>query len=315
MEQFDFRLNRHQPRTFDNAPETLRRRVLGVDYLHLRGKQSGDLYVTRHGWPVLESIVPSQWFVGDRLRKVGRQLAGATGAVYRVPVPHKARSCFALVVKFSRFAQEALVSIEPDEPLDWAERDRMAVSEFLSPFEEIANLEHLRAAAGVQIPTKAPLAIYSPATRYLDWQLGRIDHRRWWYDRVLAEDQAEQPEDARVAYDWERLYVLLYRWIDGIDAETACQQGYLTRSELRALYQEARDAMRERGWDVLDHKARHVIVRPDAEPGRLVRRRGRTLWALVDYELLVPYPAPGAQTLQSQQSQCASDQSRQGDTA
>jgi hypothetical protein len=299
LEQFDLRRHRHHQQRFDAAPQTLRRRVLGVDYLHLRGKQSGDLYVTRHGWPVLESLVPSQWFVGDQLHKVGRQLAGATGAVYRMPVPHPARSRFALVVKFSRFAQEALVSIQPEEPLDWAERDRIAVSEFLSPFEEFANLERLRTRAGLRIPTKAPLAIYSPATRYLDWQLGRIDHRRWWYDRILAEDQAEQPAGARVAYDWERLYVLLYRWIDGIDAETACQQGYLTQAELRDLYQEARQTLRGLGWDVLDHKARHVIVRPESKPktdapGQLRCRHGRRLWALVDYELLVPYPAPAA---------------------
>lgn len=42
----------------------------------------------------------------------------------------------------------------------------------------------------MRVPTKVPLAIYSPATHYLDWQLGRIDHRRWWYDRVLAKNQA-----------------------------------------------------------------------------------------------------------------------------
>jgi hypothetical protein len=265
-----------------------------------------------------------------------------------------------LVVKFSRFAQEALISIPPSEPLDWAERDRIAVSEFLSPFEEFANLERLRASAGLRIPTKAPLAIYSPATRYLDWQLGRIDHRRWWYDRVLAEDQAAQPEGARVAYDWERLYVLIYRWIDGVDAETASQQGYLTQTELRALCQEARQGLRELGWDVLDHKARHVIVRPasdstsvwppiaaseamakhgsadpskaeskgrinangsaqaaelktpakpdsapmsKSEPGRLLSRHGRTLWALVDYELLVPYPASAGESLQAHPNQ------------
>lgn len=261
---------------------------------------------------MLESIVPSQWFVGDRLTQVGRQLAGATGAVYRVPVPHKARSRFALVVKFSRFAQAALLSIEQNEPLDWAERDRIAVSEFLSPFEEFAHLERLRNCAGARIPTKAPLAIYSPATRHLDWQLGRSTHRRWRYDRVLAQDQAEQPEDSRVVYGWDRLYVLLYRWIDGMDAETAFQHGYLTETELRDLCQEARQGLRDLGWDVLDHKARHIIVRPEAEPGRLVRRRGRTLWALVDYELLVPYPASNAQGLQAQQNPCDSTRSRQG---
>jgi hypothetical protein len=291
LEQFAFNRQRHLRRAFDAMPAAMRRRVLGIDYLHLRGQQSGDLYVTRHGWPVLESIVPSQWFVDDRLCKVGRQLAGATGAVYRVPVSHWANARFALVVKFSRFAQEALVTIAPDEPLDWRERDRIAMSEFLSPFEEIAHVYRLRARAGASIPTKAPLAIYSPPTRYLDWELGRSTNRRWWYDRVLAQDQAAQPENARVLYAWERIYILLYRWIDGIDAETAHQQGYLSEPALRDLSTGARVGLRRRGWDVLDHKPRHLIVRPRGSGRQLTERRGATLWALVDYELLVPYPA------------------------
>jgi hypothetical protein len=300
MEQFDCNLRRYLKRPFDAAPEALRRRVFGVDYLQLRGRQSGDLYVTRRGWPVLDSIVPSQWFVGDRLRKVGRQLAGATGAVYRVPVPHPAHDRFALVVKFSRFAQEALLSMGPEDVVDWGERQRIAVNEFLSPFAEIAHVERLRARAGAAIPTKAPLAIYSPATRYLDGELGRNSHRRWWYNRVLAEDQADQPEASRVAYDWERLYILLYRWIDGIDAEAAHRQGYLTDRELRDLTLGAREDLHRLGWDVLDHKPRHLIVRPTPAADGLVQRRGRTLWALVDYELLLPYqpadalrPEPG----------------------
>jgi hypothetical protein len=267
-----------------------------VDYLKLRGRQSGDLYVTRRGWPVLESIVPSQWFVGDRLRKVGRQLAGATGAVYRVPVPHPAQARFALVVKFSRFAQEALLSMGPEDAVDWGERDRLAVSEFLSPFAEFSHVEQLRAQAGARIPTKAPLAIYLPATRYLDWELGRSTNRRWWYDRVLREDQAAQPEAARVAYEWERLYILLYHWIDGIDVETAQKQGYLTDAELRDLTVGARADLQHLGWDVLDHKPRHLIVRPKPGSGGLVQRHGRTLWALVDYELLVPHEPEPAST-------------------
>jgi hypothetical protein len=291
LERFETRVHRAHHRAFDAAPPALRRRVFGVDYLQLRGKQSGDLFVTRHGWPVLESILPSQWFVGERLRKIGRALFGATGAVYRVPVPHPVRPQFALVVKFSRFAQEALVSIAPGEITDWAERDRIAASEFLSPFEEFANLERLRARARSRIPTKAPLAIYCPATRYLDWQLGRRTHRRWWYDRVLREDQEQMAEENRVRYEWERMYILLYRWIDGMDAEAAYQQGYLTDTSLADLTGDARQALRGHGWDVLDHKPRHIIVRAATEPDRLLERAGRPVWALVDYELLMPYPA------------------------
>jgi hypothetical protein len=293
LERFDGSLHLYRHRPFDAVPAGLRRRVFGVDYLQLRGRQSGDLYITRHGWPALESIVPSQWFTGDRLSKVGRQLAGATGAVYRVPVPHRVCPRFALVAKFSRFAQDALVAMGPDAVADYGERDRVAALEFLSPFAEVAHLERLRAAAGARIPTKAPLAIYSPATRYLDWELGRNGHSRWRYDRELAGDQATQPEGARVRYDWERLYILLYRWMDGMDAEAAEQQGYVTEAELAALTHGARDNLRALGWDVLDHKPRHIIVRAAAEPGRLVHRAGRVLWGLVDYELLVPYAETG----------------------
>ncbi|WP_295879630.1 hypothetical protein [uncultured Thiohalocapsa sp.] len=296
MERFEHGAHLYRHRPFDAVPAPLRRRVFGVDYLQLRGKQAGDLYVTRHGWPVLASILPSQWFVGERLSRIGRQLAGATGAVYRVPVPHPVCPRFALVAKFSRFAQDALVSIAAGEAVDWGEHDRIAASEFLSPFAEVAHLERLRASAGAGIPTKAPLAIYSPATRYLDWELGRVSHRRWWYDRVLAEDQAMQAEGARVAYDWERLYILLYRWIDGMDAEEAHRQGYLSDAELRDLTFGARDDLHRLGWEVLDHKPRHLIVRPTPDARGLVQRRGRTLWALVDYELLVPYQPEGANT-------------------
>jgi hypothetical protein len=289
LEQFAFN-HPHRHRPFDQVSPAIRRRVFGVDYLHLRGRQSGDLFVTRHGWAALGSIVPAQWFVGDRLNKVGRQLAGATGAVYRMPVPHQASERYALVVKFSRFAQEALVSMAPDEVGDFAQRDRMGAPEFVSPFVEFGNLQRLRTQAGAHIATQTPLAIYSPATRYLDWELGRISHSKWRYDRALAEDQADQPEEARVKYEWERLYILLYRWIDGMDAEVAAEKGHLSETELVDFTRRTRANLRALGWDVLDHKPRHLIVRTVGEPPALMRRADRVPWALIDYELLMPYP-------------------------
>jgi hypothetical protein len=39
------------------------------------------------------------------------------------------------------------------------------------------------------------------------------------------------------------------------------------------------------GYRVLDNKPRHVIVRPRAD-GTLATRHGRTLYAVVDFELL-----------------------------
>ena len=63
----------------------------------------------------MESLLPEHWFVGRRFSKVGRPLLGATGAVYRVPVPHPAREDFAVVVKFSRFCQSVgITAVDPN---------------------------------------------------------------------------------------------------------------------------------------------------------------------------------------------------------
>jgi hypothetical protein len=262
---------------------------MGVDYLRVAGKQGGELFVTRHGWACVESILPRAWFVDDRFKKVGRALAGATGAVYRVPVDHKARPNFALVVKFSRAAQDIQVTIlDRGAHLDALEYERIETAQFLSPFEEFGNLVKLRTAAGSAMRTKQPLAIYSPPTRYADWQLGRHSHLCSRMNRALLASQADVPEERRIAYDWERLYILLYRWIDGLDAEVAAQTGLITKDTMVALGQEARERLRAFGWMVCDHKPRHVILRPLPRGHGVLRRGERLPWALIDYELLVP---------------------------
>lgn len=290
MEQFDIKFHRMEKPDFEAVPMRARCRIFGLDYVHLVGKQSGDLFVTRHGWPIAETLCPSLWFTGEKFKKVGRALAGATGAVYRVPLPHRARSGFAVVVKFSRFGQEAMIRAEPGIADDWADAAGMESGEFLSPFEEFANLEKLKADSGGRLRGNVPLAIYSPPTRYREWELGRRSGPRWTMDGRLAADQATQPAEGRVSYDWERLYILLYRWLDGLDAESACRKGLLGEAELVSLARRTKAELRGWGWQVLDHKPRHLILRPGRHGG--LRRRGDALvWGLVDYELLVPVAA------------------------
>lgn len=289
MEQFDYTFGRIYQPAFDRIPQAHRHRLFGVDYVRMPGRQGGELYVTRHGWSCVESLLPRAWFVDDRFKKVGRALAGATGAVYRVPVEHRARTDFALVVKFSRAGQDIRVTIlDQGTHLDAVERERIEAAEFLSPFEEFASLVKLRTAAGWTVPTKLPLAIYSPPTRYADWQLGRHSHLCNRMNRALRASQSDVPEARRIAYDWERLYILLYRWIDGVDAEVAAQTGLITNDTMVALGQEARARLRALGWIVCDHKPRHVIVRPSRHGHGPLRRGDRIPWALIDYELLVP---------------------------
>jgi hypothetical protein len=287
MEGFDTTLGRGIKPDFDDAPARFRRRIGGVDYLHLRGRQNGDLFVTRHGWPVVSCLLPECWFTGQQFRKPGQALAGATGAVYRVPVAHPARSGFALVVKFSRFGQDVGITVAEEMIANRQFMDRVDHAEFLPPFEEFSNLERLRSQCRCIFATKAPLAIYSPPTRYLAWQLGRKNHLQWTYRRQLNASQCDDTEP-KIEYEWERIYILLYRWMDGIDLEQARACGLVSENLAADWTRNAADRLLELGWLVLDHKPRHLIVRPTRRERRILRRRGKPVLGLVDYELLVP---------------------------
>ncbi len=289
MEGFDLKFGRTTRPAFDCAPERSRTRLFGVDYLHLKGLQGGDLFCTRQGWESAESLLPQQWFAGEAFRKSGRALAGATGAVYRVPAPHRANPNYALVVKFSRFGQDigGTVALEVTN-MDPVLAARLAGAQFLPPFEEFGHLCRLSADVKGRLALMTPLAIYSPPTRYLEWELGRKSYLRRSYNRRLEADQEDIPAEDRFQYDWERLYILLYRWLDGFDVEEAFTMNLLSRDEMAALAAQTSLLLRETGWIVLDHKPRHLILRRNNRNGSLLRRNGRLVMGIIDYELLVP---------------------------
>jgi hypothetical protein len=197
------------------------------------------------------------------------------------------------VVKFNRFCQSVgVTAIDPNLNYGQDRVNRIKSSHFLSPFEEFGSVAKLREAAGLRIPIKTPLAIYSPPTRYLDWQLGRESHLKSIHSRSLMNNQAGLPDEKRIDYDWERQYILLYRWMNGVDAETAVHKGLISESQMVALGRIARETMEAHGWEVMDHKPRHVILRMRRND-QLARRKGELLWGLVDYELLYPYSSAG----------------------
>lgn len=289
MEDYDQTFNRGRKLDFDQTPSDSRLRLFDVDYVYLRGMQSGELFVTRLGWPVVECLAPRRWFVGQRFNRVGRALAGATGAVYRVPVEHPHASDFALVVKFCRFGQDALVTaVDPVAMRDPNLRFRFTDSEFLSPFEEFGNVMSLRQTTGRRVRTQRPLAIYVPPTRYLPWELGRKSSMQNIHSVRLLKSQAHQPPHRRLDYDWERTYVLIYGWINGIDVLQAARNGVLTETDVKRLTNHARQTLLEQGWVVVDHKPTHVIVRPAPDGKGIIHHRDDPLWAVVDYELLFP---------------------------
>jgi hypothetical protein len=304
MESFDPTLGRGLKPEFDDAPARFHRCIGGVDYLHLKGLQSGDLFITREGWPFTSSLLPERWFTGEQFRKPGQALAGATGAVYRVPIAHPVRSRFALVVKFSRFGQDVGITVADELIGNRQFMARVDHAEFLPPFEEFSNLARLRQQSRGIFTTKAPLAIYSPPTRYLAWQLGRKSHLQWAYRRQLCASQNET-SSVKVEYDWERLYILLYRWMDGVDLEQAHVAGLVSEAQMIEWTRRAADQLLDLGWMVLDHKPRHLIVRPRGRGRGILRRHAQPVFGLVDYELLV---SAGSGRSESQASQSPEDQ-------
>jgi hypothetical protein len=290
-EQYDLTFQKGRRAPFDLVPIRHRRRAHGVDYVAVKGLRGGDLWMTREGWSMAESLLPNHWYDDQRFRTIGRALTGGTGSVYRVPVPHRARRGVGLVVKFCRFGQDVGLTMVGDvSEFPWP-ASLLQSAHFLGPFEEFGALTRLRQQVaqgrGPIVRTKRPLAIYSPPTRHRVWTLGRTEHLFQWQARELSDDQARRPEQPPVAYDPERLYVLLYQWIDGLDAEEARLAGLLDHDAMVALGTQAAADVMAHGFAVLDHKPRHVIVRRDHD-GSLLRRRGRTPFALIDYELLVP---------------------------
>ena len=56
---------------FDELPPQNLIRAFGVDYAHLPLSQAGgDLYLTRHGWPFVQQLLPVNWYANARLLPV-----------------------------------------------------------------------------------------------------------------------------------------------------------------------------------------------------------------------------------------------------
>lgn len=291
MEHYELNFHRRQRPAFDEVPAEHRRRAFGVDYVAVRGMQGGEFYFTRAGWARAPSLLPREWYDNERFCRIGKALPKATGSVYLVPVPHPVRGSFGLVVKFCRFAQDIGCTHLDPGLLPPEVAGRLFGAEFSGPFEEVGRLMQLRAQAmpdGRRFRTEIPLGVYCPSKHFAPWQLGRDETRQWRYDAALASSQATEPARRRIVHRWERLYVLLYQWIEGIDLEEAGRRGLLSEADVRTLTIEAGRDLLAAGYTVLDHKARHLIVRPSVRTSRLLRHRGKIPYALIDYELLVP---------------------------
>ncbi|MCY2953071.1 MAG: hypothetical protein NTU53_14000 [Planctomycetota bacterium] len=261
-------------------PEATFLRIFGANYIHLNPRGEGDLYITEHGLPFVDQLMPENWYE-DQWFKANRQRLEGTSAVYRVltrPLPGHQPQSLDIVVKWSRVGQ--------DIPLDTFTLDRAVNCEFNTPFEEFSLVEEMRRGdygpKNIHILTQKPLAIYVPPEKLQLWQTGRSR------EKILCQI-ARHPG---VEIDILRSYILLYGWIKGVNAVEAYHRSFYDASrqetQLAELTQTVHDDLHKKGFIVADHKPSHFIVRPGKNGIR--RRDGRIAYALVDYELLARTP-------------------------
>ncbi len=272
------------PADFDALPPGAIVRAFGVEYAHLHPATGGDLWVTRLGWPCLRSLQPEHWYADERYAREGERLNGSTGHVYRLPPAEGGRGD--LVVKFSRVAQDVPIVVSTTFPAD-VPPEVIAQARFNGPMEEFGLVMEMRRGAfgppGPRLLTQRPLAIYAPPEHFDLWELGRSTSTFYGHRLQLAEDQ----EDAvkAIELDIRRIYVLIYSWIEGVDAEEIFLAGGLDEDALRELTLRVHGELAGRGFQVLDNKPRHFILRR-TPGGGLMRRDGRLVYGLVDFELL-----------------------------
>jgi hypothetical protein len=191
------------------------------------------------------------------------------------------------VVKFSRVAQDVPIVAEASFPPE-ARPELFAEARFNSPMEEFGLVTELREGAfgppGVRVMAQRPLAIYAPEEAFDLWQLGRSSSSFYTHNAILAEDQTDTVK--AIEMDIRRIYVLLYNWIDGSDAEACFLAGKLPEDEFMSLTPRVLRDLDARGFRVLDNKPKHYILRPLERGGFLRGKNGELVYALVDFELL-----------------------------
>jgi len=253
-------------------------RLMGVDYFRIRTADGGDLYVTEHGMPFLDHLRPENWYETEWFKRTELPCkAAAPSTVFRPnPIPLTAARA-----SNSLSNGRAWGRIFPSTP---SLSTASSTPTLIRLSKNSPCLRKLR--SGNVWFSKSSSAhpaphgyLRGPPERHQLWQTGRSRHKI--VSKVLRH--------ASVEIDILRSYIMLYAWIDGIDAVEAQRlhlfQGTQPEESLRSLNSRVISELNEKGFAVVDHKPSHVIVR--AHNGRLMKRQsGSIAYALVDYELL-----------------------------
>jgi hypothetical protein len=259
----------------DHYPSIALTRFLNVDYVHAKTGDGGDIYVTRHGLPFIGHMKPENWYAAKWFKANREKLAG-TSTVYRVKTKPVGGKSLDLVVKWCRMGQ--------DVPLETKIIEDVLRAEFNSPFEEFSLVEELRAnsygPSDLKIMLQKPLAVYVPPERLQLWQTGRS----------RAKIMSKIARHPGLEIDILRQYILIYKWVRGLNAVAAFQQAGIPDQDLSAFTHQVINDLRLKGYRVLDQKPVHFIVRPRPDGSILQRRDSRMPYALVDFELLERMP-------------------------
>ncbi len=248
--------------------------VLGVKYLHLRVQDGTDLYITEHGLPFTQCLLPENHWADDAWMKRHSVRLPGTSALFRVTTKEVDGRSKEIVVKWNRMGQ--------DIPGETRAVDA-STAEFNSPFMEFSLVLEMRgthAESPGRMYTHRPLAIYVPRKFVQGEQLGR---RRYKMEAI-------QRSHEEIPIDWNRNYAVIYEWLKGIDAAEACRKGLLTKEELAELVAQAHVDLHRKGFAVSDNKPQHIIVRPTPDNGLMKDPTGKMLYGLVDFELLKRTP-------------------------
>ncbi len=253
--------------------------LLGVDYFHVKTADGGDLYLTRFGLRMWQNLLPQNWYSREWFESKRERLEGSS-TIYKVPTRPVNGRALQLVVKWSRVGEAV--------PLDTLTITKFINAEFNSPFEEFALLMELRRSElgppDIRVRTQRPLAIFVPSQRLQLWQTGRSE------DKIRAKI-ARHPG---VELDILRQYVLLFGWIDGLDAVKAADtlglEGRARAEFFARVTSLANHELLLKGYRVIDMKPEHVILRFRRRGELLRERSGQIAYALVDYELLERTP-------------------------
>jgi hypothetical protein len=261
-------------------------KAFGIDYLHLKLPNSGDLYLTGFGAAVLRCLLPENWYDNQYFFHKGTKLFG-TSAVYKVPTNPVFGRSIDVVVKFCRIGEDVKPLLTPRSK--FISDEEFASARWNGPFEEFGKLMEIR--KGVYGPkrrflTQRPLGIFVPEQVCADWQLGRCPDNFRISKSVMDRDTTLTDQHDPVELDISRQYITIFSWVKGLGLDDLVKQGVLTKEigdELteRAYFKD----MIPNGFKVLDTKPAHIILRLDKK-GQPVKKNGQYPYALIDYELL-----------------------------